>query len=41
MEIVGLGYTFWFSYRYLIFKVPPQNELNLELILDCMNSHTN
>ncbi|KAM3709624.1 hypothetical protein ACB098_02G187600 [Castanea mollissima] len=20
MEIVGLGYTFWFSYRYLIFK---------------------
>uniref|UniRef100_A0A2N9EPH9 Cyanobacterial aminoacyl-tRNA synthetase CAAD domain-containing protein n=1 Tax=Fagus sylvatica TaxID=28930 RepID=A0A2N9EPH9_FAGSY len=20
MEVVGLGYTFWFSYRYLIFK---------------------
>jgi len=23
LELVGLGYTSWFVYRYLLFKVPP------------------
>ncbi|XP_057780349.1 protein CURVATURE THYLAKOID 1A, chloroplastic-like isoform X2 [Salvia miltiorrhiza] len=29
MELVGLGYTGWFVYRYLLFKVRPQNEAYL------------
>jgi hypothetical protein len=27
MELVGLGYTSWFIYRYLLFKVRPLQDL--------------
>lgn len=25
LELVGLGYTAWFTYRYLLFKVHPSH----------------
>jgi hypothetical protein len=28
LELVGLGYSAWFTYRYLLFKVHPQTCLS-------------
>jgi CAAD domains of cyanobacterial aminoacyl-tRNA synthetase len=27
LELVGLGYSAWFTYRYLLFKVRPQTNV--------------
>ena len=32
LELVGLGYTSWFTYRYLLFKVRTMQMLPLWLI---------